>query len=146
MPTLRDCLRLLDEVSAAARDPESAYVVRTRLKRSLLAIAQLAAAQAGTHLPSMPDDIRRVEVDDPKGAELLRLCESLLARTRSLCQPSEALDSRWRVGWLTVNEDLQRLEVVLRMPKASFAPGRRVAHEIPESGNENQTRVEDLTS
>lgn len=121
MPTLRDCLRLLDEVRAAARDPESAYVVRTRLKRSLLAIAQLVAAQAGTTLPSMPDDIQGLRIDNPKGAELLRLCESVLVRTRSLCQPSEALDSRWRVGWLSVNEDLQRLEVALRMPKASLA-------------------------
>lgn len=113
MPTPRDCLDLVADARASAVDPESAYVLRTRLKRSVMGVAQLAAARAGVPGPLMPDDIHRLTVDDPASAELVRLSASLLVKTRSLCQPSEALDSRWRSGWSTVRQDLERLEQAL---------------------------------
>lgn len=113
MPTLHDCLGLIASAKASAREPESAYVLRTRLKRSLLGAGQLAAAYAGVAGPLMPEDVERMRVDDPASSEILRICASLLGKTRSLCQPSEALDSRWRSGWAAVCEDLDLLERTL---------------------------------
>lgn len=113
MTTLRDCLRLIASAKASAKEPESAYVLRTRLKRSLLSAGQLAATRAGVAAPLMPEDIERISLNDWASSEILKICASLLAKTRSLCQPSEALDSRWRSGWATVCQELDSLERAL---------------------------------
>ena len=110
MPMLHDCLRLIASSKASAKDPESAYASRARLKRSVLSVGQLAAARAGVPGPMMPEDIARMRLQDPVSTEILKICVSLLSKVRSLCQPSEALDSRWRSGWSAVCEDLELLE------------------------------------
>lgn len=114
MPTLHDCLRLIASTRAVAEDPESAYASRARLKRSLLSAGQLAAARAGVPGPMMPEDIVSMHVQDPVSSEILHICVALLSKARSLCQPSEALDSRWRSGWTAVCDDLELLERSLR--------------------------------
>lgn len=124
MPTLHDCLDLIASAKASARDPESAYVLRTRLKRSLLGAGQLAAEYAGVIGPLMPEDIERIKVDCPASSEILRVCASLFGKTRTLCQPSEALDSRWRSGWTAVRQDLDLLEQSL----LSLKTERRIGH------------------
>ena len=114
MPMLHDCLRLIASSKASAKDPESAYASRARLKRSVLSVGQLAAARAGVPSPMMPEDIARMRLQDPVSTEILKICVSLLSKARSLCQPSEALDSRWRSGWSAVCEDLELLERSLK--------------------------------
>lgn len=118
MPTLDDCLGLIASAKASAREPESAYVLRTRLKRTLLGVGQLAAEYAGVAGPLMPDDIQRISTKHPLSSKILRTCVSLLGKTRALCQPSEALDSRWRSGWQAVCEDLDMLEHTLMSLKS----------------------------
>ena len=118
MPPLPDCLHLIAAARTSAADPDSAYVLRARLKRSLLATGQLVAARVGVHAPLMPDDVARVPSDDASTAEVLRICVSLLAKTRMLCQPSEALDSRWRSGCAEVQLELDSLELALRSLQA----------------------------
>jgi len=115
MPTLHDCLGLIASTKVAARDTESAYVLRSRLKRSLLAVSQLAAEHAGISGPLMPEDIEKIRSTEPTSAKILEICLSLLGKTRSLCQPSEALDARWQSGWETVRSDLTVLEHELRL-------------------------------
>ena len=114
MPMLHDCLRLIASSKASAKDPESAYASRARLKRSVLSVGQLAAARAGVPGPMMPEDIVRMRLQDPVSTEILKICVSLLSKARSLCQPSEALDSRWRSGWSAVCDDLELLERSLK--------------------------------
>jgi len=113
MPTLHDCIGLIAATKASAINIESAYVLRTRIKRSLLGASQLAAEYAGVVGPLMPEDIERLRSEDPISAEILGICVSLLSKTRSLCQPSEALDSRWHSGWESVCYDLDILEQAL---------------------------------
>lgn len=125
MPTLNSCLRLIADAKASAIAPDSAYVLRTRLKRSLLGASQLAAAYAGVTEPSMPEDIDRLRVDDPLAGEILHICVSLLAKTSSMCQPSEALDSRWRAGWADVCKNLDLLEHTLLSLRAVRDKGRQ---------------------
>ena len=118
MPTLRDCLHLIAVAKSSTADPESAYALRARLKRSLLAVGQLVSARIGVRAPLMPDDVARVPSGDASSAEALRICVSLLAKTRKLCQPSEALDSRWRSGCAEVQLELDSLERALRALQA----------------------------
>ena len=118
MPTLRDCVHLIAAAKSSAADPESAYALRARLKRSLLAAGQLVAARLGVRAPLMPDDVARVPSGDASAAEALRICVSLLAKARLLCQPSEALDSRWRSGCVEVQHELDSLERTLRTMQA----------------------------
>ena len=113
MPTLPECLSLIESVKKSAADPESAYVIRTRLKRALLGAAHMAAEREGIRVPLMPEDINRLSATSKESAEILRLCVSLLVKTRSLCQPSEALDSRWKSGWEAMRGDLESLERAL---------------------------------
>ena len=61
----------------------------------------------------MPEDITRMRSEDPVAAEILQICSSILSKTRSLLQPSESLDSRWRSGWHAVCADLELLEQTL---------------------------------
>jgi|GEM_PF-1747571 len=113
MPTLDDCLVLISCAKASAKEPESAYALRTRLKRTLLSTGQMAAECAGIAEPLMPEDVQRMHIENPKLSEILRICVSLLGKSRALCQPSEALDSRWRLGWVGVCQDLDLLEIQL---------------------------------
>src|SRR5688572_2920236 len=98
MPTQTECLRLTAIAKASAADPETAYVLRTRLKRVIMAAAELACAHVGVQEPVMPEDIHQIRIAEPKWADIVRLCSALLLKTRTLCQPSEALDSRWKAG------------------------------------------------
>lgn len=113
MPALSDCLHLIAAAKAAAAHPESAYAQRARLKRALLATGQFVAAQVGVREPVMPNDVSRVRPVDASSAEALGICVSLLAKARRLCQPSEALDSRWRSGCAEVEVELNSLERAL---------------------------------
>ena len=128
MPTLHNCLLLVKAARDSAREPESAYVLRARLKRSILGASQLAASCAGITGPMMPEDIERMSTDDAASAEVLRLSVSLLAKARTLCQPSEALDSRWRSGWSATRQDLDLLERALLALGATYG---REAKEAP---------------
>lgn len=105
-----DCLELIQSVRDAASDPESAYLLRTRLKRTLLSISRLAAGKAGLEDPLLPTMVFLTDAIPSNMRQLLKTCNDLLANTRNLCQPSEALDIRWRSGWNTVLDELSDLE------------------------------------
>lgn len=98
MVTLAACLFLVREARAAGEDPASAYVVRTRLERVLVAIASC--------VPALPPEPAAGGED----VGLIADCSHLRAAVGSLCQPSEALDARWREGWQAVSEILVRMQ------------------------------------
>jgi hypothetical protein len=112
MHSKEDCLRLIEKVRSDFGRPESAYLLRTRIKRSVLSATRLAAEQLGTEMPVLPeptDTDSRLNSAGKAGA-VLASCNRLIASTRQLCQPSEALDSRWRQGWNEVLNELATLE------------------------------------
>jgi hypothetical protein len=110
MPVVSDCIRLITQARIAAESTESAYLLRARLKRSILSAARLACANTGEPDPVFPGDIEQLDLRDPQAAKIVRVCVSLLAKTKTLCQPSEALDSRWKTGWEIVRVELAELE------------------------------------
>lgn len=104
------CATRIQQVRVLASDPELAYAARTRLHRAILACTRLVARQAGLREPRYPGTY-----DVPPGAppELRRICDitnSLLDRSKSICQPSEPLDDRWTDGWSEILAQLDELE------------------------------------
>lgn len=89
--------RLLREVLAAGSSHDHAYQARTRLRRALLALERGPRSEK-----SLPPVARSWEV--------ARIARRLEDRVLHLCQPSEALDARWRKEWASVSEDVRELE------------------------------------
>ena len=116
------CLRQLDTVRAAARDPEAAYVLRTRLRRFILAVLRLVAEDEGLGVPTLPGPITYPDNIARRSAAILDICRQVEHKTRSLCQRSEPLDHRWKVGWHAVEQDLEQLERLLRDGSAAPLP------------------------
>lgn len=122
MPTKYDCLELLAEVRKCASDPESAYVLRTRLMRAVLATGQLAAKRCGLEQPTTPSDLHLLRISDPAEADLVATANVVVSLGRRLCQPSEALDSRWKAGWNEMEPALAELESRLQsLPRRGSA-------------------------
>jgi hypothetical protein len=96
MTTQEYCRKLLDEVERAGRDPELAYLVRTRLRRAVVALERGRCGGTGGLLAHAPSEVRH-------------RVSSLGARVTSLCQPSEALDVRWKREWGSVLGDVEHL-------------------------------------
>lgn len=113
MPNKKDCMELIAQTLSSASDPESAYVVRARLHRSLLMVGRWIADDFGCPLPVLSDDLLCLAIKDAEASKIMHLCNNVLAQSRSLCQPSESLEHRWRNGWSQVVKDLASLEVAL---------------------------------
>ncbi len=92
--------------------------MRTRLKRGLLSVARRTAELHGAEAPTLPGPFRlpaNSSADD-LSLEIVQLCNELNSQVSHLCQPSEALDTRWTDGWGEVIRDLSRLrELVLEV-------------------------------
>lgn len=110
MHTKNECLQLIKSVRDIASDPYSAYLLRTRVKRALLSISRLAAYHAGVETPMLPGTMSLPDQAPLRSRNLISSCNYLLSSTRKLCQPSEALDTRWNEGWATVIEELTHIE------------------------------------
>src|SRR6266853_1371868 len=113
MHSKEDCLKLIAKVKSNVANPESAYLLRTRVKRSVLSAARLAAEQLGTEMPVLPEPTDPGSIPKGKAGAVLASCNRLIFRTQQLCQPSEALDSRWKQGWHEVLQELALLEECL---------------------------------
>lgn len=97
MTTREYCLSLLDKVDEAGRDPKLAYLVRARLRRAVIGLERGRRGESGTPpLRQAPQEIQELTTD-------------LTARVIWLCQPSEALDVRWKREWTDVLDGVARL-------------------------------------
>ena len=114
MHTKKECLELINSIRETAADPYSAYLLRTRVKRALLSTIRLAANYASVEMPSIPGTFKLPTGAPKRSVDLINSCNNLLANTRKLCQPSEALDTRWTRGWAEVVSDLSIVERLLK--------------------------------
>ena len=110
MSTKAECLQLIEMVREAGDAPESAYLVRTRLRRALLGSARFATSISETSEPALPGNYSIPADASPAAAKVIDLCGQIHARTLRLCQPSEAFDARWKREWGSHMMDLERLE------------------------------------
>ena len=101
MITRQQCLREMDAAAEAAKYPQSAYQVRTRMKRALLSCVRRVAQLHGLREPGLTGRFAIGESADlsPRSVAIVEICNELNAEIEHLCQPSESLDTRWTDGW-----------------------------------------------
>ena len=120
------CVKRIQQVREIARNPELAYAARTRLYRVILACTRFVARETGLPEPAFPG---RYELPEGSSEQLRRICDitnHLLARSRSMCRPSEPLDDRWSEGWHELTSWLDKLEdSVLAARPAGHSTERR---------------------
>ena len=118
--------RVFEEISKVrdvAKGIDAAYVARSRVGRLTLSLARLVATRTGMGMPDRPGTIM-VSKDVPLIIrQLADSCNKLLEASRSICQPSEPLDTRWRNGWSTLLHELDVLEMMLREIGPKFQDG-----------------------
>lgn len=121
MATVQQCLEQVDDVFMAARDPSGAYLIRSRLRRTLLSCARLVAESTGATKPETPGVFPSSTGTSATNVEVLRLCERVYAIAGELCQPSESFDVRWEKGWEALREELDRLRALLQATTVATA-------------------------
>jgi hypothetical protein len=114
MPSNEECLQQIDEICDAARDPSAAYLIRSRLRRTILACARLVAESTGTEKPRVPGVFDVPASGSESDREVIRLCNRIYGIAGELCQPSEAFATRWETGWKALSIELHRLAVLLQ--------------------------------
>src|SRR5438128_1753728 len=114
MTTIDRCITEINQVKRVAMGEEVAYVARSRIGRLLLDVASLIATQVGIELPDIPQPIW-VPKDAPASSKRIAVaCNKVLDVAKTITQPSEPLDERWRSGWRALLIQLDCLEVELR--------------------------------
>lgn len=113
MPSKLECLELIRAARASATDPESAYVLRNRILRAVLAACHMCAERVGQVAPYTPQQITGLKIDSDPEATVISAANQVMSMARHLCQPSEALDTRWRSGWEEMAPALEQLEAMV---------------------------------
>jgi hypothetical protein len=114
MSNIDSTVTKLEAVRESARDPRGAYLIRSRIRRALLACARDIAGQQNLEKPRLPGQwaLRR---DAPSElAEIVAICRRVYQNAEHLCQPSESFDVRWESSWLLLSDDLDLLQSRLR--------------------------------
>jgi len=110
MARKRAIIHQLDAVRSAAKDPGAAYLIRSRLRRALLACAREVAQMQGLKRPVYPGQWVLSEDADPELVEIVEICHQIHQRSKRLCAPSESFDVRWEEGWRLLSADLDLLQ------------------------------------
>jgi hypothetical protein len=98
-------------VRTAAEDPRGAYLIRSRLRRSILACTRAVAESEGLKKPALAG--QWVAPTDPRARNVVALCRRIYDRSQTLCQPSESFDVRWEAGWSELQDELGQLEAAV---------------------------------
>jgi hypothetical protein len=106
-------LKQIGALRDAATDPEHVYVLRSRLRRLLLQAQRDLALELGLRPPRAPGYLELPYSAPPGDREIARIANDLFDASRSICQPSEAFDERWRRGWREIEGRLEELERLL---------------------------------
>jgi hypothetical protein len=103
------CVKQIEKVLSTVSDPAQAYLIRTRLKRSILSCVRAVATSEGHPPPTSLDGHAALTGASPHSQHVLALCDSIWQKTAHVCQPSEPLESRWEAGWAEIDADLRAL-------------------------------------
>lgn len=107
-------LKEVTKIRNVSKGVDAAYVVRSRIGRLILTLAQIVAKEAHLSIPDRPGPIIVSDQAPQSVQELANVCNNLVEISRVLCQPSEPLDKRWKEGWTALLDQLDVLELVLR--------------------------------
>lgn len=113
MPAGEQCLAQIDKIYEAAQDPAAAYLIRSRLRRTILSCARLVADAAGSNKPQVPGLFVVPQGASETERNVIQLCNRIYGIAGELCQPSESFDTRWEDGWALLSAELDRLRTQL---------------------------------
>jgi hypothetical protein len=116
IPTSNQCLAQIDEIYEAAQDPAAAYLIRSRLRRTILSCVRLVAEGAGTEKPHVPGVFVAPHGASEKDSNVIQLCNRIYGISGELCKPSESFDTRWEDGWKLLSAELDSLRAQLSSP------------------------------
>lgn len=109
--TSSDLRARIAAVREAAEDPRGAYLIRSRLRRSILAVTRSVAESEGLEKPALAG--QWVTPVDARARGIIALCRRIYDRSRVLCQPSESFEVRWESGWTELKDELAQLEAAI---------------------------------
>ena len=109
--------KYIERVREAASDAESAYLVRSRLKRLILLCSRLVAEICGITPPSLPGPFRAPEGSSLALQDIAHHCTKLVELSGIMCQPSEPMDSRWQHSYGCLKTHLDEIERLLSEAK-----------------------------
>ena len=110
MKEIDNCLRQIAKIRLVAQGEEVAYVARSRLGRLVLGVGQLVGKVSGISVSDRPGRLTVPEDASSDVRGLMNLCNQLNDTAKTLVQPSEPLDERWRTGWSELMAELGHLE------------------------------------
>ena len=115
MEDIAKCLSEIEKVKEVAEGQAMPYAARSRLARLTLDTTRLACAAIGVPLPDRPGTLP-VMGDDASTtlARVVASCDTLNQLGRSVAQPSEPLEARWRTMWQALLRELDELDAALR--------------------------------
>lgn len=115
MKEIDSCLKQIAKVRMVAREEEVAYVARSRLGRLVLSLSRVVGKMSNGQIIDRPCRLI-VPGDAPAEVQTLaRLCNSLHETAKTLVQPSEPLDERWKAGWSELLADIDLVERQLEL-------------------------------
>ena len=113
MSDIARCLQQIEKVKRVAAGVEVAYVARSRLGRLILTATRLVCGVAGIAPPDRPGPMLEPNRLNEELQFLVIACNRLNETAKTITQPSEPLDERWRSGWSTLLSDMAEVEQCL---------------------------------
>lgn len=120
MSEIKRCLKQIEDVRAVASGMESAYVARSRLGRLILSVTRTICKIAGLDPPDKPGPISVCTTENGSLVALMEICNALNEIAKTITQPSEPLDVRWKAGWSTLLSYLNDMEQRLMLLEEKF--------------------------
>ena len=107
------CLREIDKVKEVAEGQAIPYAARSRIARLTLNTTRLVCAALGLPAPDRPQMLAKPVDAGSELARVVDVCNRLNSLARSVAQPSEPLEQRWRKMWGALLRELDELAAAL---------------------------------
>lgn len=121
MREIHSCLLQIDKIRKVASGEEAAYVARSRIGRLVLKLSRLICRHNGENPPDRPRTLLVLSTSSEELRALTRLCNRVNDTAKTITQPSEPLDDRWRTGWSELLSELTQLEQILQEVEEKFS-------------------------
>lgn len=114
MNDIARCLRQIDKVKEVAEGQTTPYAARSRIARLTLDATRLVCSALGMPKPDRPSALSKPVDADAELARVVDACNRLNGLSKSVAQPSEPLEQRWRTMWQALLQELDELAAALR--------------------------------
>ena len=114
MNDIARCLREIDKVKEVAEDQAMPYAARSRIARLTLDTTRLVCSALCMPMPDRPGALAKPVDTGPELTRIIDVCNRLNSLAKSVAQPSEPLEQRWRAMWFALLRELDQLAAALR--------------------------------